>query len=171
MFPGRQIKASSRGNDTNMSQTVNTNVCANCYHDKTVHKDGVCMGDLSCQCFNFIENELYNFAMEVEKEKLARKSIYKRCKYILEKIPQTRNAGERSFYRIFIEIWFGFKIRKGTPMVMDDTWWKRLPNQDSISREKRRVKKDHPELGTFDPNVLEHQKIIYQACLELCSHG
>lgn len=140
--------------------------CAKCFHQKEQHHDGVCMGDLSCQCFKFEEPFLFEFAQRVEEEKHIRKSIYKRVQYILEKIPTTRNAGEQTFYKIYIEIWYGFKIRKeGTKLTTEE--WSRLPNQDSVNREKRRVKHDHPELGTYDKEVLSHQTAIFQALLEM----
>lgn len=145
---------------------VQATTCAKCFHKKEVHHDNVCMGELSCQCSTFVEPYLFEFAQRVEEEKHIRKSIYQRCQYILENIPQTRNAGEKTFYKIFIEIWFGFKIRKDG-MKMDKEVWDRLPNQDSISREKRRVKHDHPELGTYDKEILWHQKAIFQSLLEL----
>jgi len=124
------------------------------------------MGDLSCQCFKFEEPFLFEFAQRIEEEKHIRKNIYKRVQYILENIPQSRNAGEKTFYKIFIEVWYGFKIRKDG-MKMDKTVWDRLPNQDSINREKRRVKHEHPELGTYDANIIQHQSAIYQALLEM----
>lgn len=146
--------------------------CAKCFHEKDNHIniDGspkcVCNGSLECRCEMFEEPFLVDFAHEIEKEKSIRKSIRERCEYILEKIPQTRNAGEKTFAKIYNEIWYGFKIRKsGT--VMDSETWKRLPNQDTINREKRRCKHDNENLKTYSPEVIRKQTVIYQALLEM----
>ena len=142
--------------------------CADCFHSKENHHDGVCMGDLSCQCFKYAEPFLFEFAQRVEQEKHIRKDFQRRCQWILENIPQTRNAGERTFYKIYIEIWHGFKIRKeGTKMTTEE--WKRLPNQDSINRAKRKCKQLHDELKTYSPEVQMHQTAIFQALLEMSS--
>lgn len=117
-------------------------------------------------CQKFIPPFLERFAQEIEKEKHERKSIYDRCLYILRKLPPVRNCGEKSFAKVYNEIWYGFKIRKdGTKMTTEE--WKRLPNQDTINREKRRVKHDYPELGTYNREVLMHQTAIYQALVEM----
>lgn len=144
------------------------NLCADCYHPKENHlSGGVCSGDLTCMCPRFIEPILYHFAQLVEKEKIVRKKIQKRCEFILEKIPQTRNAGEKSFAKIYWEIWHGFKIRKGNPQALDSDTWKRLPNADTINRAKRKVKQLHDNLKTYDPRIIEQQTAIFQAMLEL----
>ena len=148
-----------------MSQVQATS-CADCFHAESNHKDGVCNGSLTCMCPKYNPPFLFDFAQRVEEEKHIRKSIYKRVQYILEQIPTTRNAGEKTFYKIYIEIWYGFKIRKeGTTLSTEE--WKRLPNQDTVSRERRRVKEDHEELKTYDKQVLFHQTAIYQALLEI----
>ena len=60
-----------------MSTTQQTaTTCANCFHSKEQHHDGVCMGDLSCQCFNYIEPNLFEFEKRVEKEKHIRKGLF-----------------------------------------------------------------------------------------------
>jgi hypothetical protein len=151
-----------------MSQ-VTIPTCADCFHPKENHPgDGhFCNKELDCMCQKYIEPFLYEFAQRVEQEKHERKSIGKRCEYILEKIPQSRNAGEKTFYKIYIEIWHGFKIRKGNPQVMDSDWWKRLPNQDTVNREKRRCKQWNEDLKTYDSKVVWEQTAIYQALLEM----
>jgi len=102
----------------------------------------------------------------VEKEKFERKSIFKRCEYILEKLPQTRNAGEKTFAKIFKEIWYGFKIRKeGTKLTTNE--WKRMPHDDTINREKRRCKQWNEQLKTYSPEVIMQQTVIYQALMEM----
>src|SRR5690242_5114049 len=118
-----------------MSTTQQTaTTCANCFHERNAHHDGVCMGKLECQCSNFVEPFLFEFAHRVEEEKHIRKSVEKRCEYILEKIPQSRNAGEKSFVKIYWEIWEGFKVRKGDAQVLDSNTWKRLTPADTINR-------------------------------------
>ena len=42
-----------------------------------------------------------------------------------------------------------------------------MPHDDTISRERRRVKADHPELATYNKEVLWHQTAIYQALMEM----
>src|SRR5689334_21258929 len=131
-----------------LSSTTPAATSTKCTHGRIYHHDSVCMGKLECQCSTFVEPILFELGQRVEEEKHIRKSIYKRVQYILEKIPQTRNAGEKTFAKIYWELWEGFKIRKGDPQVLDLDTWKRLTPADTINREKRRVKHDHPELAT-----------------------
>lgn len=140
--------------------------CAKCFHSKDNHvEQGVCSGSLTCRCDHFIASELYEFAEEIEKVKLVYKSLIERCQYILEKIPQLRNAGEKSFYKAYIWIWHDFKIRKGTEL--DTSTWKHLPNQDSVNRAKRFVKHERDDLKTYNKEVLMHQTAIFQALQEM----
>ena len=141
--------------------------CADCFHPQYNHHDDVCTGDLTCMCPKYNPPYLAEFAQRIDEEKYKRKKIFDRVYYILDKIPQTRNAGEKTFYKIYIEIWEGFKIRKGNPQSMDSNTWKRLPNQDTINREKRRVKQKYPELATYNNQVLYHQSAIFEALMEL----
>src|SRR5574342_114701 len=139
--------------------------CARCFHNQENH-GAVCSGSLTCMCQKYVPQELADFAHEVEKIKSETKAIFLRCKFILEKIPPSRNASDKTFPKIYKEIWFGFKIRKeGTSLTTDE--WKRMPSDDKINREKRRVKQHHPELKTYDPNMIKHQEASYQAYLEL----
>ena len=114
-----------------------------------------------------MEPYLFAFAQRVEKEKYLRKDIKRRCEFILKEIPQTRNAGEKTFAKIYYEIWHGFKVRVNNPSVMDKKTWDRLPNQDTINREKRRCKQWDEELKTYSQKVLWEQTAIYQALLEM----
>ena len=149
-----------------MSQ-IQATTCADCFHSKESHHDGVCMGDLTCQCPKFVEPFLFEFAQRVEQEKLKRKSINKRVKWILTELPTTRNAGEKTFYKIFIEIWYGVKMRKNSGTTMTKEVWDRLPNQDTVSREHRRVAHDNPELASYDKEVIWQKTAIFQALLEM----
>ena len=149
-----------------MSQ-IQATTCADCFHSKESHHDGVCMGDLTCQCPKFVEPFLFEFAQRVEQEKHTRKSITKRVKWMLEELPTTRNAGEKTFYKIFIEVWYGVKMRKNSGTTMTKEVWDRLPNQDAVSREKRRVKQNNPELASYDKEVIQQKTAIYQALLEM----
>lgn len=153
-----------------MSVTLNENTCAKCFHQRSNHEGtSICNGDITCLCEKFVEPVLEKFAMEIEMQKQKLKSVYDRCKYILEKIPQTRNAGEKSFAKIYREIWYGFKIRKdGTKLTTQE--WKRMKHDDTINRQKRQVKVDHPELSTYDKEVLYHQTALYQAIVEIATH-
>jgi len=90
-------------------------------------------------------------------------------KWMLEELPTIRNAGEKTFYKIYIEIWYGVKIRKNSGITLTNDVWDRIPNQDTVSREHRRVTdKDHfPELGSYDKEVEWHKTAIFQALLEM----
>ena len=116
-------------------------------------------------CSEYKPSELYEFAQEVEKVKLVYKSLKERCEFVLEKIPQLRNAGEKSFYKAYIWIWHDFKIKKGTELDTDT--WKHLPNQDSVNRAKRFVKHERDDLKTYSKDVLMKQTVIYQALCEM----
>lgn len=150
-----------------MSQQYSTK-CANprCNHPKENHVELVCTGDLLCMCSHYMEPELYAFAQEVEAQKMILKTVEKRAKFILEKIPTTRNASEKSFPKIYWEIWEGFKIRKGTPQALDTDTWKRLTKADAINRAKRKVKAENPELATYNPATIERQSQLFQAYSE-----
>lgn len=158
--------------------------CAKCFHPKENHKpvdiprnyeknpddfaSHICTGSINCDCQHFEEAYLVDFVQEIEKQKSIRKTIYQRCFYILDKIAPTRNAGEKTFAKIYNEIWYGFKIRaKGTNYTLVD--YKRLPNADTVNREKRRVKQANSRLQTYDPLVIGQQTTIFQAYLELAA--
>jgi hypothetical protein len=139
--------------------------CAKCFHEKNNHEGVVCSGALDCMCQEYVAPVLVEFAQEIEMQKERLKTIYDKCLYLLKKIPQSRNAGEKTFYKIFIEVWYGQKIRKeGSTLTTAE--WKRLPNQDTVNREKRRVKQIHPEYATYDPKLISHQTALWQAFME-----
>ncbi len=128
--------------------------------------NSICNADIFCDCGQFEEQFLHAFAAEIEVIKAKRWSIYERVEHILKTIPQTRNAGEKTFYKIYIEIWHGFKIRvKDTSLTKEQ--WDRLPNQDTINREKRRCKQLNGSLATYDGTVLKHQAAIFQALMDM----
>lgn len=150
-----------------MSQ-ITASTCADCFHPKENHYEkGVCTGDVTCRCDHYNPPFMYEFAHRVEEEKYKRKNIRERCEFILKEIPQTRNAGEKTFAKIYYEIWYDFKIRVNNPSVLDKKTWDRLPNQDTINREKRRCKQWNDELKTYSKEVLWQQTAIYQALLEM----
>jgi len=138
--------------------------CANCFHERDNH-GVVCSGSITCLCEKYIEPALVEFAQKIEKAKHHYKSLKDRAEYLLEHIPQIRNAGEKSFYAVFIWVWYGFKIKKGTEL--NQKIWKRLPNQDSVNRAKRFVKHDREDLQTYNKEVLIEQTAIYQALCEM----
>lgn len=156
--------------------------CAKCFHAKENHKpidaekpieksDGgfishICTGDISCDCQHFEEPILVDFAQEVEKFKALFAGEVKRAEFILRKIPTTRNAGDKSFPKIYKEIFHGVKIRKlGTNLDYDT--WKRMPSDDWINRAKRHAKRLNPELRTYDKKMLFEQTALYQAMMEM----
>lgn len=139
-------------------------ICAKCHHANENH-GGICSGSIECFCEEFVEPVLENFAQQVEKYKAEHKGVFKRVKYILTKLPPTRNAGEKTFAKIYREIWYGFKIRKdGTKLTTEE--WKRMKHDDTINRQKRLVKAEYPDLATYDPKVLFEQTALYQAIIE-----
>lgn len=101
-------------------------------------------------------------------QKMKLKSINDRCKYILIKIPPSRNAGEKTFAKIYREIWYGFKIRKeGTAITTED--WKRMPHDDTINRQKRDVKEHNLQLQTYSPQMQYHQTALWVAIVEMAT--
>lgn len=156
-----------------MQQFDLSTACANpsCNHQPDNHiksEDGIviCNGDISCKCEGFIPHVLRNFALEVEMQKEKLVKLSERVKYILEKIPPTRNASDKNFAKIYWEIWHGFKIRKLVPQKLDTETWKRLPESDRINRAKRKVKQYNPELETYDVTMRKHQEALFQAVSE-----
>ena len=147
-----------------MSQTLEPGLCSKCFHSREYH-GVVCSGSITCLCEKFIESYLVEFAQKIERVKHQYRSLYDRAEYLLALIPQIRNAGEKSFYAVFIWVWYGFKIKKGTELNQEI--WKRLPNQDSVNRAKRFVKHDREDLRTYKKEVLIEQTAIYQAICEL----
>lgn len=152
-------------------------LCAKCFHAKENHLniDGtpkcVCNGSLQCMCDTFVEPFLERFAQRIEQEKKTRKDVKKRCEYILEEIPQTRNAGEKTFAKIYKEIWHGVKIRKHAEnsTAVTTGLYEQIPHDDTINREKRRLKQHNDGLKTYSPQVLREQSAIYQTMMELAT--
>jgi len=155
--------------------------CAKCFHPKVNHKpiDGapadsyishICTATIDCSCEHYEEPYLVEFAQDIEKAKYEITKIYDRCVYILDKIPRTRNASEKTFGKIYNEIWHNVKIRKGGSNLTTDVWDKAKPS-DSINREKRRAKKNHPELQTYDPKVIKQQTVLFEAYMELATES
>jgi hypothetical protein len=114
-------------------------------------------------------HELVRFAERIEQEKKERKDIKRRCEYILVNIPQTRNAGEKTFAKIYQEIWHGVKIRKhaSDSTSINTNIYKDMPHHDSINRAKRMCKQWNDELKTYSKEILFHQTAIYQALVEM----
>jgi len=155
--------------------------CANCFHPKENHKpiDGaaadsyishICNATIDCNCQHYEEPYLVDFAQEIEKAKYEITIVYDRCVYILQKIPKTRNASEKTFGKIYNEIWHGVKIRKTGSNLSTEVWDRAKPS-DSINREKRRAKKKHPELQTYDPKVIKKQAALFEAYMELAAEA
>ncbi len=128
----------------------------------------ICTAAIDCSCEHFEEPYVLQFAKDIDKAKHERLTIYERCIYILTRIPQTRNASEKTFGKIYNEIWHGAKIRKSTSNLTSDVWDRSMPS-DTINREKRRAKVNHPNLQTYDPKVLKQQTVLFQAYMELAA--
>ena len=139
--------------------------CADCHHEEENHDSAICSGDLTCLCTRFLPPILEAFAAEVEMQKDKLKTVYQRCLFILRKIPPARNAGEKTFAKIYREIWYGFKIRKeGTSINTAE--WKRMVHDDTINRQKRAVKASYESLRTYEPEMLYHQTALWVAIVE-----
>ena len=80
---------------------IAVNECFKCKHRVEDHKEGFCNGSINCMCLQFILPALARFMSEIETVKATHRSIRERCKYILEKIPRLRNAGEKSFVKAY----------------------------------------------------------------------
>lgn len=139
--------------------------CASCFHEEENHKTSICNADLMCLCQEFVRPILVEFAQKIEENKKILKTFYDRCKFILEKIPQSRNAGSKSFYKIYLYVWHGIAVRKDTKL--DYSTWKRMPVSSSVNRSKRFVKQDHEELRTYKHEMLMEQTALYQAIVEM----
>ena len=140
-------------------------LCADCFHPEVNHKE-ICNASLTCLCEKFNPPFLVRFAQEIEMQKSKLKSVFNRCKFILTKIPPTRNAGEKNFAKIYREIWYGFKIRKdGTKMTTAE--FQRMKHDDTINRQKRLVKQKNPDLQTYEKKMVIHQSALYLAIVEM----
>ena len=156
--------------------------CAKCFHPKENHKEieisakdfqqvdtyisHICNATIFCRCERFVEPYLEEFAQDIEKVKHERKTIFDRVLYILTNIPQTRNASQKTFGKIYNEIWHGMKIRAHESNLNTDVWNK-TASWDSINREVRRAKREQPTLATYDPKVIRKHQVIFQAMMEL----
>ena len=139
--------------------------CQKCFHPKENHA-AICNGSLTCLCEKFVPSELVEFAQAIEKYKSEHRTIYDKVKFMLEKIPTTRNCHEKTMADVYREIWYGFKIRaSGTTITTEQR--RRMPGDDTINREKRFVKADNPHLRTYDSETLWHQSALYIAIKEM----
>jgi len=151
--------------------------CAGCFHAKEHHtpvdgsngKIDTCSGSIDCRCEHFEESYLVEFAQDIEKHKIICKTIKHRAGYILDKIPQMRNAGEKSFAKVYREIWYGIKVRKNAQdcTTITTALHHKIPHDDSINREKRRCKQWDAELRTYDPKIIKKQAAIFEAYMEM----
>ncbi len=140
-------------------------LCENCHHFSENHA-AVCNGSIECLCEKYISPVILEFAQAIEKYKASNKAIYDRVKFVLEKIPSSRNASEKQIGDIYREIWYGFKIRAtGTSITTKER--NRMPGDDSINRQKRFVKADNPQLRTYDSKVQWEQSALYLAIKEM----
>jgi hypothetical protein len=139
-------------------------LCANCHHEEEAHAL-ICRGDITCLCEKFVPPILFEFAQKIDRAKDELKTHYQRCKWLLEKLPATRNAGSKTFYKVYCEIWHGVKIRKELGITTKE--WKAMPVSSTVNRSKRFVKQDHPELGTYSPQMLIEQSALWEAIVEM----
>jgi len=156
--------------------------CAGCFHPKENHKPvkgengeffkkddfecSICTATIECSCEHYEEPYLMEFAQDIAKVKYESKNIYDRVVYILKNIPQMRNASQKTFGRVYNEIWHGVKIRKYYSNLTTEVW-DRSKASDSINREVRRAKRENDTLKTYDPKVIRKHVVVYQAMMEM----
>jgi len=125
--------------------------CANCYHDKDpYHKEGhFCTADLTCTCDHYVA-EISEFLNQINAAMASMKTTKSRTKYILQKIPNLRNAGEKSFRTAFKRIVFGLKQNDPIPRGMN----KKIPHDDTINRAKRNIQQFNPKLRAYNEKAI-----------------
>ncbi len=136
--------------------------CANCFHEFINHKEGsFCTETLSCMCQHY-ETPMSEFINEINKSLELHKTIEKKVKFILEKIPNLRNAGEKSFSQAYRRIVFGLNKNDPIPRGL----WKHMPHDDSINRARRKVVQHNPDLGKTDHKAITMAGATQQGILE-----
>ena len=73
-----------------------------------------------------------------------------RVKFILQEIPNLRNAGDKSFPRAFKKLVYGLNQNEPIPRGI----WKNLPTDDYINRAKRNVQQFNPDLAKFNHKAM-----------------
>ena len=141
-----------------------TEVCASCFHQRENHK-AICNATLTCICEKYVEPQIVEWANEVEMYKAQHKFVEDRMKYMLEKWPHLRNCRDKTLGKVYKSIWHAFWPSKNT--VYTVAKFKEMPETDTITRAKRNIMKNNPELRSFDDKFIRHKEAKFQAYLEL----
>ena len=134
--------------------------CASCYHPKENHK-GICNGSLTCLCQNY-EPEISEFVGEINRSLQRMRTTIARVKYIHEKIPNLRNAGDKSFPKAYKKLVYNLNQNDPIPRGL----WKEMPSDDDMNRAKRRVREKYPHLAKFDHHSIVMAGATQQGILE-----
>ncbi len=150
-----------------MRNSTNTQNCSKCFHPKANHKENhFCTADLTCMCENFVE-PISNFVNEINRSLELHKSIEIRVKIILTRIPNLRNAGEKSFAKAYKKLVYGFGPKKGVEYT--HAIWKMMPHDDSINRARRKTIQHNPELGKNNHKAVTMAGATQEGILEWLS--
>ena len=124
--------------------------CSKCFHPKDNHKEGhFCTGSIDCMCQHY-EVPVSEFVNEINRSLTTMKKCQDRVKFILEKIPNLRNAGEKKFARAYRRLVYGLNQNDPIPRGL----WLQIPHDDTINRAKRRVQQLNPSLAKDDHRAI-----------------
>ena len=142
--------------------------CSHCFHPKENHKpvEGyenyhICTGSLECRCEKY-EEPISDFINTINATVVHFKGVESKVKYILEKIPNLRNSGSKSFPRAYKKLVYNINQNEAIPKGL----WKTIPADDTITRAKRHVQQHNPGLVKFDINKIRKDMAVQQGILE-----
>ncbi len=136
--------------------------CAKCFHPQDNHDEGhFCTGSFSCMCQHY-EVPVSEFINEIEKSLTTMKTCKNKVKFILQKIPNLRNAGEKKFARAYRNLVYGLKQNDPIPRGL----WLQIPHDDTINRAKRNIQQFNPELAKNDHKSITMAGATQQGILE-----
>jgi len=138
-------------------------LCGNprCNHIQENHEKSICDGTIDCMCEKFVV-PISDFINTINATIVHFKGVEKKVEYILEKIPNLRNSGSKSFPRAYKKLVYNINQNEPIPRGL----WKTIPADDTITRAKRHVQQHNPDLVKFDINVIRRDVAIQQGILE-----
>ncbi len=117
--------------------------CSKCFHPLENHKEGhFCTAALDCMCQHY-EVSVSEFVNEINRSLSTMKKCKEKVKFILEKIPNLRNAGEKKFARAYRKLVYGLNQNDPIPRGV----WLQIPHDDTINRAKRSIQQNNPDLA------------------------
>lgn len=135
--------------------------CGKCFHEKENHDSSICNGSLTCLCPEY-EQPTSEFINEINKALASMITTKTRVKYILTKIPNLRNAGEKSFSKAYRNLVYGLKQNDPIPRGL----WKNIPHDDTINRAKRNIQQFYPYLAKTDHKAIVMAGATQEGILE-----